>query len=78
MVAGIARSVVVAAVAAPLFVLVAPSASADQAAGSGTTQPAVSTVGRPRVEYVDAPYIWINICLHIPTPGSATLNWCWP
>jgi len=78
MLAGIARAAAVAAIAAPLLVLAAPSALADQPAVSDTTRPATSTVGRSRVENVDAPYIWINICVHIPTPGSATLDWCWP
>jgi hypothetical protein len=78
MLAGIARSAALAAIAAPLLVLAAPSALADQPAVSPTTRPAASTVNRPGVQNVDAPYIWINICLHIPTPGSATLDWCWP
>lgn len=72
MLAGIARSAVVAAVAVPFVAL----AAAAPAAASETTG---STVDRPvAVQNVDAPYIWVNICVHIPTPGSATLNWCFP
>lgn len=70
MLKGIARSAVVTAIAVPLVALAAPSASADQ--------PVASTVDQPVLTNVDAPYISITICLHIPTPGSATLDWCWP
>ncbi|MFB7718833.1 hypothetical protein [Nocardia sp. NPDC056100] len=69
MFAGIARAAVGAAIAVPLVALAAPPASADQPA---------PTVNQPGRTYVDAPYISITICVHIPTPGSATLDWCWP
>ncbi|MFD7846977.1 hypothetical protein ACFV4K_29115 [Nocardia sp. NPDC059764] len=72
MLAGIARSAVVAAVAAPLVALAA-------AAPASASEPTEAAVNRPvAVQNVDAPYIWVNICVHIPTPGSATLNWCFP
>ncbi|MEU1208066.1 hypothetical protein [Nocardia sp. NPDC005825] len=70
MLAGIARSAVVAAVAAPLlaFAAAGPAAAAE---------PAAAAVDRPvAVQNVDAPYISITLCVHIPTPGSATLDWC--
>ncbi|WP_433590498.1 hypothetical protein [Nocardia sp. CA-145437] len=67
MLASIARSAAVAALAVPLLTLAAPSASAAEPAA----QPAA-------LQNIDAPYISITICLHIPTPGSATLDWCWP
>ncbi|WP_433564052.1 hypothetical protein ACQP1O_00940 [Nocardia sp. CA-151230] len=70
MLAGIARSAVVAAVAVPLVALAAPSASASR--------PVVSNVNQPVLSNVDAPFISVTICVHIPTPGSATLDWCWP
>ncbi|WP_157513861.1 hypothetical protein [Nocardia concava] len=68
--AGIARTTAVAALAIPLLALAPPSASA--------TDPATPSPAQPTLSNVDAPYITINICVHIPTPGSATLNWCWP
>ncbi|WP_067690475.1 hypothetical protein [Nocardia jejuensis] len=70
MLAGIARAATVAALAVPVVLLAAPSASAEQ--------PVTSNVDQPLRTNVDAPYIWVNICVHIPTPGSATLDWCWP
>lgn len=74
MLAGVARAAGVAAVAVPLLALAAPSASAHEPAAPNTKP----SVNQPAVSHVDAPYIWVNICLHIPTPGSATLDWCWP
>ncbi|MFE5288342.1 hypothetical protein ACFRAQ_25545 [Nocardia sp. NPDC056611] len=71
MLASIARSAAVAALAVPLLTLAAPSASAAEPAASAPAQPAA-------LQNIDAPYISITICLHIPTPGSATLDWCWP
>ncbi|MGW4531081.1 hypothetical protein ACWEOI_09035 [Nocardia sp. NPDC004340] len=71
MLAGIARSAVVAAVAVPLVALAAAPASASETTASPVNRPVA-------VQNVDAPYIWVNICVHIPTPGSATLNWCFP
>ncbi|UGT43971.1 hypothetical protein LTV02_11535 [Nocardia yamanashiensis] len=78
--AGTARSSAIAAIAAiavPLVALTAPSASAQQPTPAAD-QPTAVRAGQPfRVE-ADAPYISITICVHIPTPGSATLDWCWP
>ncbi|MEU8901350.1 hypothetical protein [Nocardia sp. NPDC048505] len=78
MLAGIARSTAIAAIAVPLVTLAAPAAFADQPAVTPTEQHSVSRVDQPLRKNVDAPYIWINICVHIPTPGSATLDWCFP
>ncbi|MGV9666744.1 hypothetical protein ACWDUL_17530 [Nocardia niigatensis] len=75
MLAGIARSAAVAAIAVPLVALAAPSASANQ---PETSRPVAANADQPLLSNVDAPYISINICVHIPTPGSATLDWCWP
>lgn len=69
MLAGFTRSTALAALAVPLVVLAAPAASADQ--------PTASHVNQPLRTNVDAPYISLSICVHIPTPGSATLDWCW-
>lgn len=69
MLAGFTRSTALAALAVPLVVLAAPAASADQ--------PTASNVDQPLRTNVDAPYISLSICVHIPTPGSATLDWCW-
>lgn len=76
--AGIARSAIITAMAAPLAVLAAPSASADPSTVSNAAQPAATSPDQPALSNIDAPYISITICLHIPTPGSATLDWCWP
>lgn len=73
MLAGIARSAAIAAAAVPLVALAASSASAAQ-----PDTPTSAARDRPATSTVDSPYIWVNICVHIPTPGSATLNWCWP
>ncbi|MGW4351095.1 hypothetical protein ACWELJ_03295 [Nocardia sp. NPDC004582] len=72
MLAGFTRSTALAALAVPLVVLAAPTASAS------AEEPAAPAVSQPPLRTnVDAPYISISICLHIPTPGSATLDWCW-
>ncbi|MTE11502.1 hypothetical protein [Nocardia aurantiaca] len=78
MLAGITRSAVVAAIVVPLAALAAPSASAEQPTAANVDQPVASNIDMPLRTNVDAPYISVNICVHIPTPGSATLDWCWP
>ncbi|MEU0539059.1 hypothetical protein [Nocardia sp. NPDC005978] len=75
MFAGRTRAAAVAALTVPLITLAAPAAFADQPT---TEQATVSDAVQPLRHNADAPYIWINICVHIPTPGSATLDWCWP
>ncbi|MEV0247538.1 hypothetical protein AB0H76_13180 [Nocardia sp. NPDC050712] len=77
MFAGLARSAAVTAIAVPLVVFAAPAAFADEPAATPGRH-AVSKADQPLRKNVDAPYIWVNICVHIPTPGSATLDWCWP
>ncbi|MFB7718421.1 MULTISPECIES: hypothetical protein [unclassified Nocardia] len=77
MFAVIARSAIVAAIAVPLVALTAPTAFADEPATPTPDQTSTSTVIDPLRRNADAPYIWISFCVHIPTPGSATLDWCW-
>ncbi|MGV9410795.1 hypothetical protein ACWDOP_12835 [Nocardia sp. NPDC003693] len=77
MLAGFCRAAVVAAMAVPLVALATPTAFADQPETSAADQSAGSRTDLPLRTNADAPYIWINICVHIPTPGSATLDWCW-
>ncbi|MEV6279655.1 hypothetical protein [Nocardia sp. NPDC051832] len=77
MYAGFARSAAVAAVAAPLIMLTAPSAFADEPAAPNVDQPTVSEMIQPLRKDVDSFGIWLTFCVNIPTPGSATLNWCW-
>ncbi|MEU0544181.1 hypothetical protein ABZ319_30365 [Nocardia sp. NPDC005978] len=77
MFAGIGRVAAVTAMAVPLVAFAAPAAFADQPVSSAAEQPAGSRTDLPLRTNADAPYIWINICVHIPTPGSATLDWCW-
>ncbi|MGW2665166.1 hypothetical protein ACWCW7_29785 [Nocardia tengchongensis] len=78
MIAHIARKAAFAAVAAPVLLLAAPTAAAEQPAAPITDGPVASRVDRSGRTNADAPYIHITICVHIPTPGSATLDWCWP
>ncbi|MGX1812042.1 hypothetical protein ACWIGI_40530 [Nocardia sp. NPDC055321] len=77
MYAGIARAAAVAALAVPLVVRAAPTALADQGGRADVADQTPVEVDQLR-RNADAPYIWINICVHIPTPGSATLDWCFP
>ncbi|MGW2665152.1 hypothetical protein ACWCW7_29715 [Nocardia tengchongensis] len=77
MLAGIGRAGAVAAITVPLIAFAAPAAFADRPVPSAADQSAVSRVDQSLRRNADAPYIWVNICLHIPTPGSATLDWCW-
>lgn len=76
--AGIARAAAVGAAAVSLLTPAAGSAAANEPEAPTGRPPPASIANRPTVSNVDAPYIWVNICVHIPTPGSATLDWCWP
>ncbi|MGW4247630.1 hypothetical protein [Nocardia sp. NPDC004722] len=77
--AGVSRSLITATVAAPLVILLAPPAAANQPVSPDAERPAAAApVDQPVLSDIDEFYIHVTICVHIPTPGSATLDWCWP